>query len=221
MRTLRLSRPLLQGHDVLQCQKYLHKHGLTFIPLDSSFGPETVIGVRAIQGMYNMKASGIVDRDTWNLLASPPQQFPTLVNSTRRRFMDACLRMMGIPYCHGSDDPRIGVDPLGFLSVALKEVGWYPEYPLTSYSGLHGFLASEITPIDLSEAIPSDLCVYYGRDGRATHLLVLLNDKVGVGPIGGNASTITPEMAMRRKACVKIKAVNYRDYRTFRVSNPA
>ncbi len=69
-RTLRLSRPLMQGQDVRQLQEALVKAGFS-LTVDGFYGAETEKAVRAYQQQQGLVADGIFGTATRNKLLRP------------------------------------------------------------------------------------------------------------------------------------------------------
>lgn len=217
MRTLIIKRPYMEGQDVRYCQRLLRHHGLSFVLETGKFDTPTLVGVRVFQSMLNLKPTGQVDDTTWLLLTGNTEVLASTVTGERSKFIDNCWKYVGVPYCHGGEHPIVGLDPLGFLTLVVSET--WPNL-WQRVNSLHEFLEVNCHQIPVCAAVPADVVVYSRDDGRSTHILVKLNDRFGIGPLGGNNSTTTPEMALKRQAFVKVKAINYRTgYQTVRFNN--
>jgi len=208
MRTLKLSRPSTKGPDVLYCQKRLVVHGMARCPVDGVFGTATLVYVRALQGMHNLNPTGQVDTATWEILTSKPVDAFPVVTGMRQGVIERCWNLIGVPYLHCSNNPQLGLDALGFLGNVFE-----PQHAWVDDS-LDYIIASQFSPMPKNIVVPGDVAVYY-HNYRATHALVVLNKRVGIGPLGGNASTTSVAMALKRKAFVKVKNINYRYHMTY------
>ena len=155
--------------------------------------------------MHNLRSTGHVDPATWSILtAKPVDEFP-LVTGYRAAVIARALRFLGAPYLHGSSEAWAGLDPLGFVDRVYSS-----ENDLDPFS-LQSLVDEQFIAIPERDIKPADLVVYHRKDGAITHALVLLNMRLGIGPLGGNAATTTIDMALKRNACVKIKPYRYRD----------
>lgn len=208
MRTLRLARPPMEGPDVEYAQKRLIRHGLALVKVTGIYDGLTATMVRAFQSMLNLKPTGEVDEVTWNQLTDrTPYYFP-IVTGKRADFITACLQLIGVPYIHGSSAAMYGLDPVGFLYAAGQLIR--VEQPDKQRGLPLGELLSFCKKLPEEMVQPGDLAVYSQGNGVPTHILVTLNKDVGVGPLGGNASTTTPKAALQRDAFVKLKPIKYR-----------
>lgn len=202
MRNLRLTRPHMRGHDVGYLIKRLRHHGIT-VPPSEEYDDTVTIAVRAFQGMYNLDTTGVVDDATWTVLGEKCRLPWPMVDGGRQMMIDAAWKVLGVPYIHGSDNPMLGLDPLGFL----KHICMSPPY---CTDDLAQYLEENFHTVAKADMMAGDIVVYSRKDGRLTHVLLVLNDIMGIGPIGGNAATNTREMATKRDACVKVKNIRYR-----------
>lgn len=217
MRHLRLTRPRMKGSDVRLCQKKLMDKvaGRHFVYHSGVFDEQTVSAIMVLQRYNNLQPTGVVDDMTWNVLFNKSSIKPVTSHGQRKKFLSACHSLINTPYIHGSSNPQLGLDSLGFLSCAASRA---EQLALKDDITLVEFV-QPYDHIPESEAEPGDLVVYLRQDGRPNHLMVLLNAYAAIGAVGGNTFTTNLKLAAKRDACVKIKHPHYRPDKFF-IKNP-
>ena len=113
--------------------------------------------------------------------------------------------LVGTPYVWGSKDPKVGLDCSGAVTVAYEHVGL--ARPGARYRYGSADLARKLAPT--SSPSPGDL-VFYGRDGKVTHVMMYAGDGQVIGATGGGRSTKTADDARAIGAYVKMRPVDYR-----------
>lgn len=203
MRKLKLTRPHQTGSDVRYAQRCLNRHGFS-TEISGTFDEPTHVGVLNFQYIHNIPSDGVIDDNTWSLLTRRVKYQPQ-PSDKRYAAIRHAIGLLGKPYIYGSSNPDLGLDPLGFLQNVLY---WSDVLKDVSNETLAQFL-TRFKPTQTP--IPGDLIFYTNPDkGYPTHVLIMLNDTNGIGPIGGNAHTTNAKLAMQRQACVKIVNFNYR-----------
>lgn len=124
----------------------------------------------------------------------------------RERFEDFLLRHLHIPYRWGGDNPLIGFDCSGFAQVALGWLGLDPPGDQTADALYRHFKAhGTIVPIaDLGDL------VFYGIEARVTHVTIALDAERMFEFGGGNARTISRQVAEQQGACGKVSRIKRR-----------
>jgi hypothetical protein len=117
-------------------------------------------------------------------------------------FLSLALRYLDSPYIWSGNDPLTGSDCSGFICYLLHS---------------HGIISQtcDLSAKDLYEKFPSIqnasagcLC-FYGIP-IITHVTLALNEYVCIGACGGDSSVCTPEIAMQKKARIKVLPIHYR-----------
>lgn len=117
----------------------------------------------------------------------------------RRDFLCSALETMGVPYLWGGKDPARGLDCSGVVTYSY----WLNAGPDWRWTHNCQKLWDELKPV--TEPEPGDLALY-GRDGRATHVMVYLG-ALGIvfGASDGDSTTTTTKEAKRRDAEVETR----------------
>lgn len=63
-RTLRLTKPLMRGSDVIALQRALKRRGYTVGPVDGIFGPVTTRALKTFQYDVGLPANGVADSES-------------------------------------------------------------------------------------------------------------------------------------------------------------
>lgn len=140
-----------------------------------------------------------------------PNEFLTVTESPRERFLRAVTSMVDVPYAWGGKSPGRGLDCSGLVTLGLYLAGG-PDFRATHDCDR---LWNLCEPLAEADARPGDLA-FYGRrlrDGRldCTHVMVLLAGGRVWGASGGDSTTTTREAALARGARVKAKPlIRYR-----------
>ena len=115
------------------------------------------------------------------------------------------LEAWGVPYYWGGDSktwPPGPVDCSGFAQAALRDLGLlHPSQPDRTADGLRHVC----DVIDPSAATVGDLA-FYGRSGKATHVVVCLGGGATLGANGGGRNTKGDDP----RAFVQVQPIRYR-----------
>ena len=113
---------------------------------------------------------------------------------------------LGLPYQWGGDDPIRGFDCSGFVIEALQGVGVLPHGFDTTADGLYRKFRGNET------AAPGAGCLvfWFGADGKAKHVEMLVNDLHVIGASGGGSATTSREAAAEHNAFIKMRPLGYR-----------
>jgi cell wall-associated NlpC family hydrolase len=126
------------------------------------------------------------------------------IHYARRWFLRTALSYVGTPYIWGGDDPS-GFDCSGFVVECLKTAGIINEKEDYSAEGLVNLFSSKI--IDSPRV--GTLLFTLNQSGKATHVVICLDEHFQVGASGGTSNTIDPKAAWRDNAYVKIRPIRF------------
>ena len=113
---------------------------------------------------------------------------------------------LGTPYRWGGDDPMSGFDCSGFVVEVLQGVGILPHN--RDYSA-HDLLTI-FRPGIVAGGYAGCLAFWLDDLGRATHVMLMIDNGLVMGAAGGGSSTITASDAIRMNAFLKIRPLSYR-----------
>lgn len=126
------------------------------------------------------------------------------------------LLIMGLPYVWGGDDSLAGFDCSGLVHEVLQSVGLEPHG--------HDSIAHDIylkykhkPAYDMSRR--AGCLVFWFKDGKATHVEMMINSWQVVGASGGGSKTKTLADAIKHNAFIKPRPIDYRGS-NFKVVDP-
>ena len=120
--------------------------------------------------------------------------------------VDYAKHFIGTPYHWGGDDPMAGFDCSGLIVEVLQGVGRLAhdrDYTAND-------LLSIFRPSQVALGYAGCLAFYLDRNGRAEHVVLMIDNAFAIGADGGASGTDTNEEAIARNAFVKIRPLDYR-----------
>ena len=117
----------------------------------------------------------------------------------RLLFNQIVLSQLGKPYVWGSNGPD-DFDCSGLAVYALRLVGAINEDD--DYSA--EMLRAKCRQLAHDEAPEAGDFAFYGRNGKATHVAIFIDDTRLVSASGGDSKCKTRKDAVKRGACVKV-----------------
>jgi len=120
----------------------------------------------------------------------------------REFIVNLALKLQGICYIWGGNNPHQGFDCSGFVIWILQVFNSLPSGDWTA-EGLRQHFPPTTTPV------PGDL-MFFGTKTGATHVMMFIGNNLCVGASGGDRTCITEEIAKQKNAMVKIKRCDYR-----------
>lgn len=121
-----------------------------------------------------------------------------------RWLIHTALAYLGTPYRWGGDDPS-GFDCSGFMIECLKTIGLMTEHDDATADDLwRRFQSSQI---EMPE--PGALLFTLNKSGRATHVVLCLDDYFQIGASGGDSGTTDRVSAWRDNAYVRIRPISF------------
>lgn len=113
--------------------------------------------------------------------------------------------LVGTPYIWASKNPSNGLDCSGAYVVALEHAGLARPGARYKYGSadLHKALQPTSNP-KMGDA------VFYGKNGKVSHIMMIVGDGRVLGATGGGRNTKTIDDAHAANAAVKYKPLNYR-----------
>lgn len=124
----------------------------------------------------------------------------------RERYEDYLLRHLHIPYRWGGSSPLVGLDCNGLAQIALAWLGLDPPGDQTA-DALYRHFRAHGTGVPIADL--GDLC-FYGQEARVTHVAVALDSQRMIEAGGGNARTISRQVAEQQGACVRVARIKRR-----------
>ena len=120
----------------------------------------------------------------------------------RKWFLATALAYLGTPYVWGGDDPS-GFDCSGFVLECLKSAGVIGEHEdHTADSLMRKFVEHHVqTPAEGALLFTLD------ESGKATHVVICLDNQFQIGASGGTSKTSDIAAAWRNNAYVKIRPI--------------
>lgn len=119
--------------------------------------------------------------------------------------VDYAKHFIGTPYHWGGDDFS-GFDCSGLIVEVLQAVGRISHGSDYSADGLLSLFSHS----RVVQGYAGCLAFYLDAEGRATHVVLLIDNTFAIGADGGGSGTITTEDAIARNAFVKIRPLDYR-----------
>ena len=128
--------------------------------------------------------------------------------AARKWIVQTALAYLGAPYVWGGEDPS-GFDCSGFVLECLKSAGVIGEHEDYTADSLMRMFASH------SVKEPSEGALLFTLDdkGRATHVVICLDQYFQIGANGGTSKTTDPRAAWQDNAYVKIRPIRVREGR--------
>ena len=158
-----------QGSEVAEIQGYLIKLGYD-VMADGDFGPSTVDAVKMFQKSQGLKASGMVDENTYRVLIG--REMPEVSRGTfsmARRLIATAMQYIGTPYVFGGNSLYYGIDCSAYTQQIYAQVGI--NLPRTAD------VQYEVgTPISRSELLPGDEVFFTTYTYGASHCGIYLGD---------------------------------------------
>ena len=133
-----------------------------------------------------------------------------------KRLTDYAKCFMGTVYRYGTDkgrgdDPVRGFDCSGLVSEILRSVGILGNRDRLSAQMLFDHLKGKKPVYDPAGRSPKrGMLVFYGKDAKATHVAIAINDSQVIEAGGGSSETLDTDTASIRNAFVRIRPWNYR-----------
>ena len=109
-----------------------------------------------------------------------------------------------IPYSYGGSDFS-GMDCSGVIIEVLKSVGILPHKFDDTAHGLYLKFKDKIVDRGYAGCL-----VFWFREGKARHVMMMVDDFHVMGACGGGGDTKTVKDAIRNDAFVKLRPINYR-----------
>lgn len=121
-------------------------------------------------------------------------------------FQSACLRMVGLPYRWGGDDPMAGFDCSGLAQELLAMAGLDPKGDQTA-QGLHDyFKESSIDNIKRTGTL-----YFYGKSvSEITHVAVGVDMFTLIEAGGGGSKTTSLDAAIAQNAFIRLRPYDHR-----------
>lgn len=122
------------------------------------------------------------------------------------------LKLWGIPYRWGGDDPINGFDCSGGVLEILKSVGLWPSHEDATAQSLYNYFGKEPN----GHAVPTDDVtfgdlVFYGKATDAiTHVGMAFNDLIMFEFGGGDSTTTGAAVAAIQNAYGRFRPINHR-----------
>ena len=113
---------------------------------------------------------------------------------------------LGIQYSYGGNDSLEGFDCSGLVIEALQSVGILPHVFDETAHGL--YLKFKDNLAEGNKVRPGNL-VFWFRNGRARHVMMLYTYGYVIGACGGGSDTKTTKDAIRDNAFVKMRPITY------------
>lgn len=118
--------------------------------------------------------------------------------------LEYALGFIGTPYIWGGAGP-IGFDCSGLIVELLKARGWVgSKFDATAH------MLFEMTHDGATLKPRTGALAFYGRGGRITHVGFCITDELMIEAGGGRSTTLTPELAEKHGAFVRIRPIYYR-----------
>ena len=123
-------------------------------------------------------------------------------SQSKKWFLATALTYLGTPYVWGGDDPS-GFDCSGFVMECLKSAGLIGEHEdHTADSLMRKFAVHTI-----QSPTEGALLFTLNEAGKATHVVICLDDQFQIGASGGTSRTSDVIAAWRDNAYVKIRPI--------------
>lgn len=133
-----------------------------------------------------------------------------MLSVLRKYIVNLALKLQGVPYIWGGDNPQYGFDCSGFVIWVLQVFEILPSGDWTANDLAKYFPATESPDL-------GDLVCYGPSEDSVTHIGLYIGGSYTVMATGGGSKTTTEEIARQTNAKVKIKPVAYRsDFLYFR-----
>lgn len=123
-------------------------------------------------------------------------------SQSRKWFLATALAYLGTPYVWGGDDPS-GFDCSGFVLECLKSAGIIGEHEDHTADSLMRKFANHLVQSPAEGALLFTL----DESGKATHVVICLDERFQVGASGGTSKTSDVTAAWRDNAYVKIRPI--------------
>jgi cell wall-associated NlpC family hydrolase len=120
----------------------------------------------------------------------------------RHHFLTTALAYLGTPYVWGGDDPS-GFDCSGFVLECLKSGGIVSEREDHTAEQLRAKFSANVIPTPRSGALQFLL----DKNGKATHVVICLDEHFQIGASGGTSTTTSISDAWRQNAYIKIRPI--------------
>lgn len=120
--------------------------------------------------------------------------------------IDYALSFVGTPYLYGGNNALTGWDCSGFLSEILKSVGLIKSH--MDFSARE--LRRELLKVGISTfpTVTSGSILFFGKTkDMVSHVALALDESTMVESGGGDASTVTLEVAKKQGAMVRIRPI--------------
>jgi cell wall-associated NlpC family hydrolase len=124
----------------------------------------------------------------------------------RAMAVDYGRAFLGVPYRWGGDDPMSGFDCSGFVVEVLQGVGRLPHGHDYSAHDLYTIFKPGL----VERGYAGCLAFWIDASGRATHVMLMVDNEHVIGAAGGGSNTTTLPDAIRDNAFIKMRPLSYR-----------
>jgi cell wall-associated NlpC family hydrolase len=126
--------------------------------------------------------------------------------TARERFLIHLAGYIRIPYVWAGSSMKTGLDCSGFAQLALNFLKLDPPGDQTAHALAmhfldHGILIACVVDSDLGDLL------FFGKDGKVTHVAIALGDGLMIEAGGGGSTTTSVEIARAQGAEVRIVSV--------------
>lgn len=116
------------------------------------------------------------------------------------------MRLTGLPYRWGGDDPMAGFDCSGLAQELLAAIGLDPPGDQTAQTLYSHFVRDGV----VGETGLGALCFYGADISKITHVGVMLNEESMIEAGGGGSKTTSLDAAIQQNAFIRIRLFNAR-----------
>ena len=135
--------------------------------------------------------------------------------NNRKLITNLAMSYLGTPYIWGGNKPD-GFDCSGFVLYIMRQVYDHklPDMTADRLMGLMDKYPDWAMRLKEEKRLPLDCdgsLVFYGYEGRATHVMMTISRTHCIGAVNGNSQITTVEEAHSRNASVQVRRIDYRD----------
>lgn len=132
-----------------------------------------------------------------------------IAQTTKDFLYDYAMRMVGLPYIWGGDDAVKGFDCSGFVVELLKSVGLLPHHGDWSSQAMFDMAPNR----NFDSIIKSNFgdLLFFGKSAKEiSHIAMALSDKLLIEAGGGDSTVVSPEVAEKKNAFIRIRPIGSR-----------